>query len=98
MEQWLSALTGSSPVQQAVGQGRVLLMGGRENAPMGLTPGQMAVLDALVEVHSMAAVADKLGLSVRTVEGQLYRARQRMGARCNLEAALIWDRMRRSKR
>ncbi|AEG94425.1 LuxR C-terminal-related transcriptional regulator [Ramlibacter tataouinensis] len=67
----------------------------RHRTPWGVTPGQAEILELVTELGSNRAAAQRLGRSVRTIEEQLYRARQRMGARSTLEAVLMWDRQRR---
>lgn len=64
----------------------------------GLTRGQVQILGDLVKLGSTREVARKLGKSIKTIEEQCARARQKMGARSNLEAALMFDRMDRKRK
>jgi DNA-binding CsgD family transcriptional regulator len=75
-------------------KGRIYITPG-PTRPWGLTPTQIAVLTALVELGSPRAVSERLGKSINTVEEQCRRARQKMGAKSNTEAAVMWDRLQR---
>jgi hypothetical protein len=61
-----------------------------------VTPGQAAVLTAIVETGTHKGAAKKLGLSVGTVEQHSYTALKRFGGGPSLLMLLAWDRLLRS--
>lgn len=67
-------------------------------SPWGLTPRQIEVLDALVELGCNKLVARKLGLSLPSVEYHMVHAGRRMTLSGNrVLMAVWWDRWRRGE-
>lgn len=60
--------------------------------PWGLTPGEMASIEAVAETGSGAAAAKKLGLSVRTVECRVSACCKKMGVENRTLAVLAFAR------
>lgn len=77
--------------------GRALGSAGDGGNPWGLLPSQIRVMDALIEVHTVPAVAVRLKLSRHTVGAHMCEVRERMSCLTALEAALQWDRWRRGQ-
>ena len=55
-----------------------------------LTPAEKGVLDLLVQGKSNRAIAETLGLSIRTVETHISRSLGKTGCRSRLQLALWW--------
>jgi FixJ family two-component response regulator len=62
--------------------------------PWGLTHGQVDVMDAYCSVGNTKSVAAKFGISLRSVECQVAKARKKMVTSSTLMAVLLWDRWR----
>lgn len=60
--------------------------------PWKLTQKEQTILDAVIVYDGQTVAAQKLGLSKYHVNAVLGRARERMNARSNLAALLLWDR------
>ena len=68
---------------------------GAHRTPAGrLTPREAEVLDLVANGHTNAEVADRLVLSVRTVERHLLNAYTKLGVRGRGEAVARWLRQR----
>lgn len=65
--------------------------------PLSITFRESQVLDALCDLGQTELVADRLGISKRTVEAHIQRAMLENGLPNRLTLALAWDRERRSK-
>ena len=60
--------------------------------PWNLPKGQEQALEALVKAGCEKRAAAELGVSRNTINTHLGRAKQKMGAATQLQAALLWDR------
>lgn len=64
--------------------------------PWGLTAAQAAAVQATVDHGCNKAVARSLGLSIKTVEAHMTKARHKMGKTHRVQMAVTWDRWARS--
>lgn len=65
--------------------------------PWGLPPREAQVMTGMAELGAEKVVADRLGISRKTVMELVYRAKKRIGARTRLLAVIEWDRWARSQ-
>jgi DNA-binding NarL/FixJ family response regulator len=63
-------------------------------SPWNLSLREAETLDLYCETGSMKVVADKMGLSFRTVEAHLSSASMKIGARSGVRKVVIWTRYR----
>lgn len=67
------------------------------SAPWGLAPAEQATLEAVVETGCQKLAAQKRGVSVKTLQSQLNKAKQKSGLRFSLHVLIQFDRhMRKS--
>jgi DNA-binding NarL/FixJ family response regulator len=60
--------------------------------PWGLSAGQAAVLQHMVEGRSNEEMAASLGVSKKTIEAHRARALEKIAASNSIRAAILWDR------
>lgn len=63
-----------------------------EPNPWGLSSMQCAVMKGIVNDKNSTAIGAEMGVSHKTIEAHLARAKEKMGATSTVQAALIWDR------
>lgn len=68
----------------------------RRDNPWNLTPAEVKALDLVIQHFGSNAASRVTGISLRTIETQLRRARARMGVPTydRLGYVLLWDRWR----
>jgi len=59
-----------------------------------VTPRRAEILDALLELHNINAVAERLGITPSAVGSQLAEVRNRMSAKDNWELCRTWEKER----
>lgn len=64
--------------------------------PWKLSDGEAAALDAMRETGNIKLAARMRERAQNTIQAQIWRAMQKMQARNQITAILMWDRMRRS--
>jgi DNA-binding CsgD family transcriptional regulator len=67
------------------------------NNPWNLTPREAQIMNRLTEIGLEKIVAMELGISHKTVQELVNRAKRRIGARTRVTAILEWDRWARAK-
>lgn len=58
--------------------------------PWGLTPREAEAMDAYLRTGILKLVADELGCALKTANQHVNTARDKMGHRMTLHAALAW--------
>jgi len=67
------------------------------SAPWGLAPAEQATLEAVVETGCQKLAAQKRGVSIKTLQAQLQKAKEKSGLRFPLQVLIHFDRhMRKS--
>lgn len=62
------------------------------NNPWKLSEGEVATLDAMTKCGNTKLAARERELAVNTIQAQLWRAKEKMGARNSTMALLMFDR------
>jgi DNA-binding CsgD family transcriptional regulator len=65
--------------------------------PWNLSAHQEAAIAAMARTGCQKKTADELGISSRSVEGHMQRARDKIGVRNTMLAVLEWDRFARKQ-
>ena len=62
--------------------------------PWGLTPSECRVLELLITLGSNKAIANEMGVALKTAETHIFKAEAKIGTH-RVGAAVAWDRLRR---
>ncbi len=65
--------------------------------PWGLSPREMSAIEIYIELGKIKAVGERLGISPKSVEYFLQRARAKMLVDTTVQATLIYDRVNRNR-
>lgn len=68
------------------------------NNPWGLTPREIETMTLLTECGCSKQVADRMGVSGKTVDKFVVNAMRRIGARTRMQVVVMWDRSQRPTR